>query len=90
MARLSSSRLEFLSINPVPQCRKRLLSSNELGRSEAEPTQPTLTVTQGSATGTPQDPEKPTGLRSHYSHILEGWLLKLTRRDWVWKALSRE
>lgn len=51
MAQHSSSRLEFLSINPVPQSRKRLLSSNELGRSEAEPTQPTLTVTQGSSNG---------------------------------------
>lgn len=40
--------------------------------------------------GNPQHPEKPAGLRSHCSHILKGWLLKLTRRDWVWKALSRE
>lgn len=47
MAQHSSSRLEFLSINPVPQCRKRLISSNELGRSSAEPTQPTLTMIQG-------------------------------------------
>lgn len=37
MAQHSGSRLEFLSINSVPQCGKRLLSSNELGRSEAEP-----------------------------------------------------
>lgn len=49
MAQHSSSRLEFLSINSVPQCRKRLLSSNEVGRSEAEPTQPMLTMTQGSS-----------------------------------------
>lgn len=40
--------------------------------------------------GNPQHPEKPAGLRSRCSHILKGWLLKLTRRDWVWKALSRE
>lgn len=37
MAQHSGSRLEFLSINSAPQCGKRLLSSNELSRSEAEP-----------------------------------------------------